>query len=649
MKTICVKVRLTPEQEQEFKSAIDELEWIWNFSLKVHLYNHCIKWYDWAANTKQKIDKAIAEMDKLPPKQKEFVHNYFLGDPQLRPTKLDQSQRKLVDKEVYKILERWSPFDLEGIEKVPLRISERSAYFNASCVIAENGPYWFSEVIEQTDDQGEVIGKTKKWKLAQGRKPYTPLPKIPHKYILAPSGQYKDREIIDWTDLVVKAVLTSVRESEGLPPLNIHSNYINGLVSQNGSLQKAWVAFLDTSRQQSKRPKFKNEENRLNTLLNLYPPTILDEENSIEVRQLGKLEVVDRNWRKRLGQNISLRSHCITKKRSGYYVHVTVEHALQSEKTILVKQLTKIKKEKGVESQEYVELSEKITEMENTIRDSKVRLNKKQLSVGVDPGIQAVIATDQGDLYTPNLSRERITMHLEKLQHKLKHMQEINNAAWRQENTHKIESGEQIDIKEKRPKTKNELKLEHKIARLHERGASSARHFNHKLSNRIARTYTHVCWEDTKLENLLKQCKAKPDLSGIGYLPNGAAAKRGLNWLLKQRCLGDLKERTKQKVLEYGGVWHNSAPKYSSQRCHCCGYEEPLQRDGSNFTCKNQDCELFGVSQNADVNAARNHKKSVFELGQVKYHNLSLQYNISARRRHRNRNKPKLTVVKLPE
>jgi len=662
MKTICVKVKLTKDQEQQFEEIIKELEWIWNYSLRTYLHNHCTKWYEWATNTNNKVTKALAEIDKLPPKQKEFAQAYFLGHTSTNPSKLEQSvQKKITENKTYKILELWNAFDLEGIRKVPLRFSDKSAYIGAACVIAEGGPYWSlvdtvdtketKEVNNSNSTESETEVRRKKWKLCSGGKPYTPLFINPHSYPLVPSGEYKDREIIDWTDLVVKAVLSSVRESQGLPPLNIHSNYINGLVSQNGSLQKSWSAFLDTTRQQSKKPKFKNEDYRLNTLLNLYPPVVSDadsEETWIEVRQLGKLEVIDRNWRKRLGGD-ALRSHCVTKKRSGYYVHITTEHPLHSEKTVLIKQLAKAKKENGIESPEYTDIALKIADLDSTIRSSKTKPKKKELSIGIDPGIVSVIATDQGDLYTPNLSRERITMHIEQLQHKLKRMQTVNNALWKQNNLYSLESGEAIDITQKRPKTANELKLEHKIARLHERGASSARHFNHKLSSRIARTYKHVVWEDTKLENLLRQCKAKPDMSGIGYLPNGAASKRGLNWLLKQRCLGDLKERTKQKVLEYGGTWHDSPPKYSSQICHCCGYKEPLQRDGQNFTCKNEACSLYGIPQNADVNAARNHKKSIFELGEIKYNNLSLQYNISARKKHRNRKKQKpiVTVIKL--
>lgn len=658
MKTICIKVKLTPEQETEFHSAIKELEWVWNYALRIYLHNHCLKWYEWAANTKVKVDKALADIEKLPVQQKEFVKNYLWGNPNLRPTKLTPAQAKLVNPDLKKnhlaILYLWESFDLEDIKKVPLRFSERSAYTAASCTIAEGGAFWVTEIVEQKNPSGEPE-KVRRSKLVNGKKPYTPLPVIEHKYPLAPSGTFKDRELIDWTDLIVKAVLTAGRQAEGLPDLNLHSNYINGLVSQNGSLQKAWSAYLDTSRKQSKRPKFKNEEYKLNTLLNLYSPDLADKdsgENWIEVKQLGKLEVIDKSWRKRLGED-SIRSHCITKKRSGYYVHITTEHVLHADKTVLSKQLAKAKKEKGIESTEYLELSVQIAELDIKIKDSKTKHRKKELVVGIDPGCQAVIATDHGALFTPNLSRERITIHLEKLQSKLKHAQEINDKLWEQQNSSKLENlkpGEQLNLETKRPKTKNELKLEYKIARLHERGASSSRHFNHKLSTRIARNYTHVSWEDTKIANLLKQSKPKPDMAGVGYLPNGAAAKRGLNWVMKQRCLGDLKERTKQKVLEYGGVWHDSAPKYTSQTCHCCGYQEPLQRDGSNFTCKNESCEMYGIPQNADVNAARNHKKAIFELGEVKYGNLSLQYDISARKRHRKRHKqkPVITVIKLP-
>ena len=85
MKTICVKVKLTKDQEQQFEEIIKELEWIWNYSLRTYLHNHCTKWYEWATNTNNKVTKALAEIDKLPPKQKEFAQAYFLGHTSTNP------------------------------------------------------------------------------------------------------------------------------------------------------------------------------------------------------------------------------------------------------------------------------------------------------------------------------------------------------------------------------------------------------------------------------------------------------------------------------------------------------------------------------------------------------------------------------------
>jgi putative transposase len=225
------------------------------------------------------------------------------------------------------------------------------------------------------------------------------------------------------------------------------------------------------------------------------------------------------------------------------------------------------------------------------------------------------VSTDHGALFLPNLSRERVSIHIEELQSKLDNAESINDKKWK-------EAGN----KTPRPRTNTEIKLQDKIRRLHERGSNSSNAFNHKLSTRLSRTYEHIAWENTQIKNLLKQVEPKSLPEGTGYAHNGASAKRGLNWIMRQRCLGDLEKKTKLKVENRGGSFQQPPANYTSQTCHQCGQKgERLSQH--EFICKNSECRLFNVPQQADTNAARNHKQNAgFELGKVKYNSVRLTY-----------------------
>lgn len=84
-------------------------------------------------------------------------------------------------------------------------------------------------------------------------------------------------------------------------------------------------------------------------------------------------------------------------------------------------------------------------------------------------------------MFKPNLKRDRIEIHIEKLQNQLSQIRLINDAKWKQ-----------AGLTGKRPQTKNEAKLQAKISRLHEKAANSTNAFNHKLSTRLARTYNAI-------------------------------------------------------------------------------------------------------------------------------------------------------------
>lgn len=573
MKTIKIKVKLTPNQIESCDKYLEELSWVWNLILANQLHNHCIYWYEWATELSIKLAKTNEKLEKLKPEQQQLIKSYYNSTTKPKLSKKDQ---ELVNK--YNILSRWSPFSLEGIIPVPLRIGN-SAYEGLSCQIATGGSYWKQNqntVIPVNTKKG--ISFIKGSKLVKGDKPWQQVEIKPHEYKRFPSGKYEGRELITLGKFDNLNGLNALRASQNLPDLTVSSNYIGGLL---GFFKESWKAFLDSKRIISRKPKFKRDTDKITTLSNNQcPPNRIDvDKNIIAITGFGAVTVNDKSWVKRLNLSQSLpRTYMLTKRPSGYYINIVVAHPLQEEKSALANKLPKIKKQFGENSQEYADIKSKLKFIEQQIKESSI-IKGKGLSAIINPGVPSVVSTDHGALFLPNLTRERISIHIEKLQSRLNKAKNINDAKWKA-------SGN----KGARPKTKNEIKLQSKISRLHERGANSANCFNHKLSTRISRTYDHIYWEDTQLNNLLKQAEPQSLPENVGY---GASVKHGLNWITKQRCLGDLKSKTKQKIQAKSGSFEDTKGNHTTQTCHCCNKKS-----------------VFNQVQQTDINAAKNHDQN---------------------------------------
>ncbi|MFM2430331.1 MAG: hypothetical protein RLZZ511_1544 [Cyanobacteriota bacterium] len=609
MKTIKLKILPTPEQVQTIEQYLSELTWLWNRVLANTLHNYCLNWYAWSEKKQREVEQAKADLQNLKPQDLELVLGYYYPRDGDRPKLTTDKARKLIKK--FEIFESWEPFDFDEIIRCPLVIGN-SPYLGVACRIAVGGSYWKKDeslTISYKNRKGET--KTKPGsKLVEGDKPYTPIAIKPHEYPSPNLGKYAGRELkraLDWDNLTL---LASLREEQGLEKLNLPSDFVGGLVKD---FEPAWKAFLDPKLVNRKKPLFKRAERneQVQTLSNAQNSCKFDFENQmVQIHGVGWIRICDRSWQKRVCQvGLAPKTYKLIKRPSGWYVCVVLAHQSQAEKKALEKRLQSLKKEYGEASPEYQEATQALTAIEMAIwQDGRQRKRKTGLAVGIDPGVVSVVGTDHGALFRPNLSRERISVHIERLQNRLSQMQEANDRQWKA-------SGNQG----KRPLTKNELKLKAKIARLHERGGNSSGAFNHKLSSRLVRTYDAIAWEDTQLTNLLKQVEAKRKEDGSGYEANGAAAKRGLNWSLRQRCLGDLKMKTKAKAKRDGVDFHEPPAPQSSRLCSVCG--EKGQRDEQHvFVCQNAQCESFGVKQSADVNAAMNHRLNA-DLGRgvVKY------------------------------
>jgi transposase len=566
MKTVKIKVTLTPESEHLIAGWLKELEWLWNQARRVALHNHCLEWYGWAAK-------------KAKDKEGEFYG-----------------------------------VDLEGITPAPLRLSKRGAWMGAACQIAVGGPYFAK------DEKAPPIAYREKGKikykpaakLVKGDRPYERV-KIEAYSPIAIDGTPLKRVM----DLDRMGQLNKLRGSCDLPPLTVSSDYVGGLLKD---FETSWKAYLDSNLPDRKQPLFKDgREGIVATLNNAQNPPRWKEPKKGEPHFYcaGGIQAVpcDKHWRERMGVMVP-RSYKLNQKPSGWYLCISVATeaealgpTLKARKTRRSSELKKL--HKGLDKTaldavrandpDFQKLTQDVADLEALIEieayeNSPCRKTTGR-TAGIDPGVKAIVATSEGHLFRPNYRRDRVKARIGNLQRRLDVMRNCNDKrqgkAWK---------------KGERDATQNEARLQQQVKRLHERSANMSNAFNHKLSTRLARMFDGIGWENTQLGNM--KGKAKPVLheSGQFYEQNNGAAKTGLNESLSMACIGDLKAKTRAKMLAARKRFEDSPAAYSSLKCHACG-EAGERAEQESFYCRNDACEMHDIWQQADINAATNHKK----------------------------------------
>lgn len=200
--------------------------------------------------------------------------------------------------------------------------------------------------------------------------------------------------------------------------------------------------------------------------------------------------------------------------------------------------------------------------------------------VGVDAGVVNTIATSDGQFFnTPSLS-----------------------------------PGEQkrlLSLQRKRAKTEkgsNRRKnLNVQIAKLKAREARRKKDWVEQATTQMVRDYDLIGLEDLKIKNMTKSPAPKPDPENEGqYLPNGAAAKAGLNKSILASGWGMFRTRLEQKA-EYSTPGQATLvvpvdPKNTSRECRECHHITAENRE-SQAVFK---CVSCGHSAHADTHAALN-------------------------------------------
>jgi putative transposase len=137
------------------------------------------------------------------------------------------------------------------------------------------------------------------------------------------------------------------------------------------------------------------------------------------------------------------------------------------------------------------------------------------------------------------------------------------------------------------------------VGKAHRKIARQRRDFQHKASRKLVNRYQVMVFEELQIGNLTRKPKPKQDEKGA-YLPNGAAAKGGLNKSILDAGWGNFVQLCSSKAAWAGRTLIKVDPKFTSQVCSGCGHVRKKDLSERWHVC---DC---GTELDRDVNAAIN-------------------------------------------
>jgi putative transposase len=195
-------------------------------------------------------------------------------------------------------------------------------------------------------------------------------------------------------------------------------------------------------------------------------------------------------------------------------------------------------------------------------------------AVGIDRGVAKVVTRSDGLFHHRVFARDREVEHVKKLQRDLART------------------------------TKGSARRKKAAARVADVLRTVRRRredFAAKTAHTLATSFELVVFEALKTTNMTAGVAPRPDGSG-GYLPNGAAAKSGLNRAILDKGWYGIERATRSKARYTGTHVITVDPAYTSQRCNVCKVVDRKSRESQAvFRCTS--CEH---TEHADVNAAKN-------------------------------------------
>jgi IS605 OrfB family transposase len=138
------------------------------------------------------------------------------------------------------------------------------------------------------------------------------------------------------------------------------------------------------------------------------------------------------------------------------------------------------------------------------------------------------------------------------------------------------------------------------VAKAHRKVRNQRTDFAHKASRQLVNRYQVLVFEDLQVTNLVKRPKPKQDEETGQYLPNGAAAKSGLNKSITDAGWSQFVGMCTYKAVWAGRTLLKVSPKYTSQICPHCGAvrKKTLEERWHSCACG---CELDRDTASAKV------------------------------------------------
>lgn len=199
---------------------------------------------------------------------------------------------------------------------------------------------------------------------------------------------------------------------------------------------------------------------------------------------------------------------------------------------------------------------------------------REERTVGIDRGVRTTLALSDGTMLRAPVMRRDEQKKLVRLQRQLARS---------------------------RKGSARRGKVKARIAKLHARVADRRKDWVEKTTTRIVATYGVVAVEKLPTRNMVRAPKPKPDPDNEDhYLPNGKAAKAGLNRGIYANCWGLIARRLEDKASASGASFVEVPAAYSSLGCRNCGHSVKENRKSqAEFRCVK-----CGHEDHADIQAA---------------------------------------------
>jgi putative transposase len=206
--------------------------------------------------------------------------------------------------------------------------------------------------------------------------------------------------------------------------------------------------------------------------------------------------------------------------------------------------------------------------------EARVKLPYTDLPIGIDMGLKHFMTDSHGDVVeNPRFFRTS--------RGKLKKLQQC--------------------LSKKKKRSNRRKKAVKSVAKAHKKVRNQRRDFHHKEARILVETFETIIFEDLSMHTMVRKPKVKQDENGK-YLPNGAAAKGGLNKSLLDAGWASFIELVKHKAACAGVTVMQVDPRKTSQICSAC----QSVGEHKDLSVRTHVCVHCGVVLDRDHNAALN-------------------------------------------